>query len=166
MRNPFADYKSLLNTFSYGEQIHEINQKINELANQKEHANIIDRRYERMKELKHLKNNIINRSQLIHVLNKKKKINITIKMDASLSNYITEINKLSYKDKGAYITKKLISMEPDDITYFIFFKKLQIMLINLPDAFKDFIKVLNTSDKGAFNFGFNSNVFDNYFLIQ
>ena len=42
MRNPFSDYKSLLNTFSYEEEINEINQKINELANQKQHANIID----------------------------------------------------------------------------------------------------------------------------
>ena len=62
MRNPFTDYKSLLlNTFSYEEQINKINQKINELANEKQHANIIDRRYERIKELKHMKNNIINR---------------------------------------------------------------------------------------------------------
>ena len=51
-------------------------------------------------------------------------------MDTSLSNYITELNKLSYKDQCAYITKKLISMQPDDLTHFTFFKKLQIMLIN------------------------------------
>ena len=38
------------------------------------------------------------------------------------------------------------------------------MLINLPDAFNDFIKFFNTSDKGAFSFGFNSNLFDNYFF--
>ena len=62
MRNPFADYKTLLDTFSYEEQIKEINQKINDLANKKQHANIIDRQYERIKELKHMKNNIINRS--------------------------------------------------------------------------------------------------------
>ena len=61
MRNPFADYKTLLDTFSYEEQIKEINQKINDLANKKQHANIIDRQYERIKELKHMKNNIINR---------------------------------------------------------------------------------------------------------
>ena len=60
MRNPFTDYKSLLETFSYDEQINEINQKINELANKKQHANIIDRRYERMKERKRMKNNIVN----------------------------------------------------------------------------------------------------------
>ena len=35
MRNPFTDYKSLLNTFPYEEQINQINQKINELANEK-----------------------------------------------------------------------------------------------------------------------------------
>ena len=35
MRNPFTDYKSLLDTFSYDEQVNEINEKINELANQK-----------------------------------------------------------------------------------------------------------------------------------
>ena len=51
MTNPFTDYKSLLDAFSYNEQINEINQKINELANQKQHANIIDRRYEQIKEL-------------------------------------------------------------------------------------------------------------------
>ena len=81
-----------------------------------------------------------------------------------LSNYITELNKLSYKDQRAYIPKKLISMEPDDITHFTFSKKLQIMLINLPDAFKGFIKVLTTSYKGAFNFDFNSNIFVNSFF--
>ena len=62
MRNPFTDYKSLLATFFYDEQINEINQKINELPNEKQHANIIDRQYEGIKELKHMKNNIVNRS--------------------------------------------------------------------------------------------------------
>ena len=61
MRDPFTDYKKLLDTFSYEEQINEINQKIDELAHEKQHANIIDERYELIKELKHMKNNIINR---------------------------------------------------------------------------------------------------------
>ena len=60
MRNPFADYKNLLDTFSYEEQIDEIDQKI--LAHEKHHANKIDRQYEQIKELKHIKNNIINKS--------------------------------------------------------------------------------------------------------
>ena len=61
MRNPFADYKTLLATFSYEEQINEINQKINELPNKKQHGNMIDIGYERIKEFKHMKNNVINK---------------------------------------------------------------------------------------------------------
>ena len=38
------------------------------------------------------------------------------------------------------------------------------MLLNLPDAFKNFIKFFSTSDNGAFNFGFKSNLFDSYFF--
>ena len=45
----------LLDTFSYEEQINEINKKIYQLANEKQHSNIKNRRYER------IKNNIINR---------------------------------------------------------------------------------------------------------
>ena len=55
-------------------------------------------------------------------------------------------------------------MQPDDITHFTFFKKLQIMVTNLPDAFNGFIKVFSTRDKAAFNFRFNSNIFNNYFF--
>ena len=87
-------------------------------------------------------------------------------MDASLTNHIKELNKLTYKDQCAYIAKKLISIRPDDITHFTFLKKLHVMLINLPDAFNDFIKVLSNSDEGAFNFGFNSKIFDNYFFYS
>ena len=61
MRNPCTDYKILLSTFSYDEQINEINQKINELLNKTQPRNMIDTRYERIKELKHMKNNIINK---------------------------------------------------------------------------------------------------------
>ena len=53
-------------------------------------------------------------------------------MESSLSKHITELNKLSYKDQCAYIAKRLISMEPDDITHPTFFKKLQIILIDIP----------------------------------
>ena len=62
MRNPCTDYKILLDTFTYEEQIDEINGKIDELLNKKQHGNIKDNRYERIKVPKHMKNNIINRS--------------------------------------------------------------------------------------------------------
>ena len=62
MRNPCADYKILFATFSYQEQRNEINQKINEILHKKQHAKMIDSQYKKIKELKHMKNNIINKS--------------------------------------------------------------------------------------------------------
>ena len=43
-----TSYKTLLNIFSNDEQINEINQKINELVNRKQHRNMIDNRYEQI----------------------------------------------------------------------------------------------------------------------
>ena len=44
MRNPCTDYKILLDTFTYEEQINEINWKISKLLNKKQHGNINDNR--------------------------------------------------------------------------------------------------------------------------
>ena len=60
MHNQFKEYKTLLRTFSLEEQINEINNMIRSLANKKHIANIKDRRYDRIKELKHMRNNIIS----------------------------------------------------------------------------------------------------------
>ena len=46
-----------------------------------------------------------------------------------------------------YNKKKLISMESDDITHRVFFKKLQIILTDLISTFNDFIKDLTIGDK-------------------
>ena len=47
MRNPLGDYKILLSTFTYEEQVNELNHKINELAHKKkQHGNIMDTRYD------------------------------------------------------------------------------------------------------------------------
>ena len=61
MRNLFTEYKTLLQTFSLEEQIDEINNMIKSLANKKHRANIKDRRYDRIKELEHMRDNIINK---------------------------------------------------------------------------------------------------------
>ena len=51
MKKQFADFKTLLSTFSYDDQIYLINQIIYEFAtNKKHHRNILDR----IKELKHI----------------------------------------------------------------------------------------------------------------
>ena len=63
-----------------------------------------------------------------------------------------------------YNKKKLISMESDDITHRVFFKKLQIILTDLISTFNDFIKDLTIGDKGGCNYCFNSNMFDEYFF--
>ena len=61
MRNSFSDYKKLLSTFTYEEQINELNQKIYEVLNNKQDGNMVDTRYDLIKELKHMRNNIINK---------------------------------------------------------------------------------------------------------
>ena len=85
-------------------------------------------------------------------------------MESSLSKNITELNKLSYKDQCVYIAKKLISMEPDDIWHLIFLKIFQIILIDVPDTFNNFIKDSRIDDEGGCNYCFNSNMFDNFFF--
>ena len=85
-------------------------------------------------------------------------------METSLSKHIIELNKLSYRDQCAYITIKLIFMEPDDISHLTFFKKLQIILTDLPNTLDDVIKKSNIGYGGGCNYCFNSNMFDDYFL--
>ena len=60
MRNQLTEYKTLLQTFSPEEQIVEINDMIKSLVNKKHIVNINDRRCDRIKELKHMRDNIIN----------------------------------------------------------------------------------------------------------
>ena len=61
MRNSFSDYKKLLSTFTYEEQINELNQKIYEVLNKKQDGNLVDTQYKLIKELKQMKNNTISR---------------------------------------------------------------------------------------------------------
>ena len=64
MRKRFADYKTLLSTLSYDEQINEINQIICELANnKKQYGTLLDTRYDLIKELKHIKIILWNRTK-------------------------------------------------------------------------------------------------------
>ena len=61
MRNQFTEYKTLLQTFLLQEQIDEISDMIKKLVNQKHIANIKDRRYDRKKELKRMRDNLKNK---------------------------------------------------------------------------------------------------------
>ena len=61
MNNHLTEYKKLLQTFSLQEQIDEISARIKFLANKKHIANINDNKYARIKELKHMRNNTLNK---------------------------------------------------------------------------------------------------------
>ena len=63
-----------------------------------------------------------------------------------------------------YIAKKIISTEPNGIAYLTFFKKLQIILIDLWHSFNDLIKDSSIRDEGGCNYCFNGNIFDDYFF--
>ena len=60
MCNQFRECKTLLHILPLEEQLDEINNMIESLVNKKHIANIKDRRYDRIKELKDMRNNIIN----------------------------------------------------------------------------------------------------------
>ena len=65
MRNQFTNFKILLNTLPYDEQINIINQTINRINNNNfnckkiNYASKIDNRYNRLKELKQIENKIL-----------------------------------------------------------------------------------------------------------
>ena len=61
MHNSFTEYKKLLQTFTIEEQLNQINETINSLVTKKHKANIKDNRYDRIKELKHMKNIILSK---------------------------------------------------------------------------------------------------------
>ena len=55
MHNSFTEYKKLLQTFTLEEIIEEINNTIKSLQTREHKGNIKDNRYQRIKELKHMK---------------------------------------------------------------------------------------------------------------
>ena len=60
MRSQFTEYKTFLQPFSLAEQVDEINDMIKSLVNKRHVANIKDRRYDRIKERKHMRDVLIN----------------------------------------------------------------------------------------------------------
>ena len=61
MHNSFTEYKKLLQTLTIEEQLNQINETINSLVTKKHKANIKDNRYDRIKELKYMKNLILSK---------------------------------------------------------------------------------------------------------
>ena len=84
-------------------------------------------------------------------------------MDQSLSDHIKQLNTQQYKNQCRYIAKKLISMEPNDIKYLTFLRKLQIIFTGLPYIAFASMKDLEIESEKSCNHCFNSDVFDEYF---
>ena len=61
MCNHFTKYKPLLQTFSLQEQIDVIYAMIKKLVDKRHIANIKDRRYDRIKELRYMREDILNK---------------------------------------------------------------------------------------------------------
>ena len=61
MCNHFTKYKPLLQTFSLQEQIDVIYAMIKKLVDKRHIANIKDRRYDRIKELRYMREDIFNK---------------------------------------------------------------------------------------------------------
>ena len=59
--NSFTKYKNILQTFTIEEQLKQIESTIMSLATRKHKRNIKDNRYGRIKELKHIKNILLNK---------------------------------------------------------------------------------------------------------
>ena len=59
--NSLTEYKNILQTFTIQEQLREIESTINSLYTRKHRGNTKDNRYERMKELKHMKHLLLGK---------------------------------------------------------------------------------------------------------
>ena len=59
--NSLTEYKYILQTFTIQEQLREIESTINSLYTRKHRGNIKDNRYERIKELKHMKHLLLGK---------------------------------------------------------------------------------------------------------
>ena len=79
-------------------------------------------------------------------------------MATSLNKHINKLNK--HKDQCAYITKKVLSIKPNDICHLTFLKKL---LTDVPNKLDYTIKKSNIGYEDGCNYCFDSNMFDDYF---
>ena len=76
-----------------------------------------------------------------------------------MTNYILQINCLNHNNLSEYLKNKLLSIDPCDTTYTVFFKKLYIILHNLPCYLKKLNIKINESEERFVSFwsDFNDN---------
>ena len=76
-----------------------------------------------------------------------------------MNNYILQIRCLNQKDLSEYLKNEILSIDPEDITRTVFFKKLYVVLLNLPCYLRELNMKINESKEHFVNFwsDFNDN---------
>ena len=69
-----------------------------------------------------------------------------------ISEYILEIRCLNHNNLKEYLENKLLSIYPFDITYTVFFKKLYVLLQNLPEYLNELDLKINENKDHFVNF--------------
>ena len=69
-----------------------------------------------------------------------------------ISEYISEIRCLNHNNLKEYLENKLLSIYPFDITYTVFFKKLYVLLQNLPEYLNKLDLKINKNKDHFVNF--------------
>ena len=69
-----------------------------------------------------------------------------------ISEYILGIRCLNHNNLKEYLENKLLSIDPFDITYTVFFKKLYVLLQNLPEYLNELDLKINENKDHFVNF--------------
>ena len=69
-----------------------------------------------------------------------------------ISEYILEIRCLNHNNLKEYLENKLLSIDPFDITHTVFFKKLYVLLQNLPEYLNKLDLKINENKDHFVNF--------------
>ena len=69
-----------------------------------------------------------------------------------ISEYILGIRCLNHNNLKEYLENKLLSIDPFDITYTVFFKKLYVLLQNLPEYLNKLDLKINKNKDHFVNF--------------
>ena len=79
-----------------------------------------------------------------------------------IKKYIEKINSLNFRGQCRYVKNKLLSFKTNDVRYTLFFKKLYILLDNLPWYLKETNIEIDVREERLINFWWDLGE-DNYF---
>ena len=159
MHDYFLNLQHYIDLLPLNEQFVEINNMIRYYSKERQSLPNFRQRFSILKGLKSIKQEILSTMQTYTII-----ITYNLyKTDSTIDNHIKELNIRQYKDQCAYIAKKLISLEPNDIKHLDFFKRLQIIITDLPHIVYMYMSNLSIGCEKAYSQCYNSNMFHDYF---